>query len=91
MVNGEWKIVEIGSQKTGTNAIVGFPVCLIRPVNDKIQHVTLDIDSILQGRNMTIQLEAFSRILIDEEFKYSKWNLLDSHQIRLEFHKHWPR
>jgi len=30
--------------------------------------------------------EAFSRILIDEELKYSGWNLLDSHQVRFESH-----
>ncbi len=40
---------------------------------------------------MTIQPEAFSRILIDEELKNSKWNLLDHHQVRFESHTHSGR
>ncbi len=35
---------------------------------------------------MTDKTEAFSRILIDEELKYSGWDLHDPHQLRFEYH-----
>ncbi len=35
---------------------------------------------------MPHQPEAFSRILIDEELKFSGWDLLDFHQVRFESH-----
>src|SRR5687767_9874396 len=35
---------------------------------------------------MTNQSETFSRILIDEELKYSGWDLHDPHQVRFEYH-----
>jgi type I restriction enzyme R subunit len=35
---------------------------------------------------MTNKPEAFSRILIDDELKYSGWDLHDSHQLRFEYH-----
>jgi type I restriction enzyme, R subunit len=35
---------------------------------------------------MADKTEAFSRILIDEELKYSRWDLQDSHQVRFESH-----
>src|ERR1700752_2195972 len=38
--------------------------------------------------NMTNKSEAFSRILIDEELKYSGWDLRDTHQVRFEYHTH---
>ena len=37
---------------------------------------------------MTNKSEAFSRILIDEELKYSGWDLRDTHQVRFEYHTH---
>jgi type I restriction enzyme R subunit len=40
---------------------------------------------------MTDKNEAFSRILIDEELKYSGWDLHDPHQLRFEYHLHSGR
>jgi type I restriction enzyme R subunit len=41
----------------------------------------------LEGLSMTPQNnEAFSRILIDEELKHSKWGLLDARQVKFEYH-----
>src|SRR5215211_2146600 len=37
---------------------------------------------------MTEKSEAFSRILIDDELKYSGWDLHDPHQLRFEYHTH---
>ena len=35
--------------------------------------------------------EAFSRILIDDELKYSGWDLHDPRQLRFEYHTHTGR
>ncbi len=35
---------------------------------------------------MTNESEAFSRVLIDDELRYSGWNLLDSAQVKYEVH-----
>src|SRR5687768_8388744 len=40
---------------------------------------------------MKDQNEAFSRILIDDELKYSGWDLQDPHQVRFEYHNHSGR
>lgn len=40
---------------------------------------------------MTHSSEAFSRILIDKELEYAKWDLQDSRQVKFEFHTHSGR